>query len=39
MAHDRLEFIFHQPLLDRRALRKGSPDFFRRVRQFFFDHK
>src|ERR1700687_5301782 len=39
MAQDGLEVVFHQPLFNQRTLREGSPNFFRRVRQFYFDHK
>jgi hypothetical protein len=37
MAHDRLEIILHQPLLDQRALRERAPDFLRRVRHLLLD--
>ena len=39
MAHDGLEVVVHQPLLDQRTLRESAPDLLRRVRQFFLDHQ
>ena len=39
MAHDGLEVVLHQLLLDQRALCKGAPDLFRRIRQLPFNHK
>src|ERR1700733_7843062 len=39
MAHERLEIVGHQPLLDQRPLRESAPDFFQRVWQFSFDHE
>src|SRR6202049_3757558 len=29
VVHDRLEIVFHQPLLKERALSEGAPDLFR----------
>src|SRR5262252_1807364 len=37
VAHDRLEIVLHQPLLDQRTLREGAPYLFRRVRHFSFN--
>src|SRR5438105_2426442 len=37
VVHDRLEIVFHQPLLDQVWLRERAPDLFRRMRYFPFD--
>src|SRR5271166_6733707 len=39
VVHDRLEIVLHEPLLDQVWLGESAPDLFRRIRQFFFDHK
>ena len=36
VIHDRLEVVFHQPLLDQVWLRERAPDFFRRIRDLPF---
>src|SRR6202049_2993531 len=38
VAHDRLEVVLHQPLLDQVWLRERAPDLFRRVRYLTFDN-
>src|SRR5438477_6249724 len=38
VAHDRLEIVLHQPLLDQVWLRERAPDFFRRKRYLAFNH-
>src|SRR5258708_28117650 len=38
VAHDRLEVVFHQPLLDQVWLRERAPDLFRRIRYLTFDN-
>src|SRR5215471_12735696 len=37
-AHDRLEVVLHEPLLDQVWLRERAPDLFRRVRYLAFDN-
>src|SRR6185312_4654377 len=37
VAHDRLEVVLHEPLLDQVRLRERAPDPFRRIRQLTFD--
>src|ERR1017187_3290394 len=37
VAHDGLEIILHQPLLDQRAFSERSPDLFRRMWYFPFN--
>src|SRR6516165_8988784 len=37
VAHDRLEVVLHQPLLDQRTLSERAPDLFRRMRHLPFD--
>jgi hypothetical protein len=38
VAHDRLEVVLHQPLLDQVWLRERAPDLFRRIRYLTFDN-
>jgi hypothetical protein len=37
MAHNGLEVVLHQPLLDQVRLRERAPDLFRRMRDLTFD--
>src|SRR5258707_156069 len=40
VVHDRLEIVFHQPLLNERALSEGAPDLFVRMRHLpFYDER
>src|SRR5580700_5292116 len=38
VAHDRLEVVLHEPLLDQVWLRERAPDLFRRKRYLTFDN-
>jgi hypothetical protein len=38
MVRDRLEIVFHQPLLDQVRLGQRAPDFLRRMRRLAFDN-
>src|SRR5262249_55277934 len=38
VVHDRLEVVFHQPLLDQVWLGERAPDLFRRKRDFSLDN-
>src|SRR6266567_1292335 len=38
VVHDRLEIVFHQPLLDQVWLGERAPDLFRRIRYLPFDN-
>jgi hypothetical protein len=37
MAHDGLEVVLHEPLLDQVWLRERTPDLFRRISYLTFD--
>src|SRR6266851_1389130 len=38
VAHNRLEVVLHEPLLDQVWLRERAPDLFRRIRYLTFDN-
>src|SRR6266571_3541502 len=38
VVHDRLEVVFHEPLLDQVWSRERAPDLFRRIRYLTFDN-